>query len=108
MRVLFDQGTPAPLRAALQDHVVVTALECGWDRLTDRELLDHAEADGFQVIVTTDQNLRHQMILTGRRLAILVLRTTDWRRIRERVETVVDALRGIESGGYIELSFPRS
>lgn len=108
MRILFDQGTPAPLRAALDGHSVITAFELGWARITDRELLDSAEAEGFDVMVTTDQNLRHQQVLEGRRLAILVLRTTDWRLIREHLAAVVDALRDLEPGRYLELSFPRS
>jgi hypothetical protein len=31
MLVLFDHSTPAPLRHALKSHVVVDAIERGWD-----------------------------------------------------------------------------
>ena len=47
MLILFDNGTPAPLRYALKDHVVVEAIERGWDRLTNGELIAAAEAGGF-------------------------------------------------------------
>lgn len=57
MRVLFDQGTPAPLRGALTAHVVSTAYEMGWSALSNGDLLDAAEAQ-FDAFVTTDQNLR--------------------------------------------------
>ncbi len=76
MRILFDQGTPAPLRHALTGHSVSTAYEKGWDQLGNGDLLNAAEA-AFDVFVTTDQNLRFQQNLTGRRLAILVLPTTS-------------------------------
>ena len=44
MRVLFDQGAPAPLRGALTAHVVSTAYEMGWSALSNGDLLDAAEA----------------------------------------------------------------
>jgi hypothetical protein len=72
LKVLFDQGTPAPLRGALTGHTVFTAFEMGWAALDNGELLKAAEA-AFEVLVTTDQNLRYQQNLSGRHLAILVL-----------------------------------
>ena len=60
MRVLFDQGTPVPLRRHLSDHRVETAFERGWSKLRNSALLDRAEAEGFELLVTTDQSLRHQ------------------------------------------------
>lgn len=39
MRVLLDQGTPAPLRRAFAAHFVATAYEEGWATLTNGELL---------------------------------------------------------------------
>ena len=52
MRILFDQGTPVPLRRVLTRHHVVTAYEQGWGALQNGELLCTAEADGFEAIVT--------------------------------------------------------
>ncbi|MCI0536731.1 MAG: hypothetical protein L0Z50_16050 [Verrucomicrobiales bacterium] len=69
MRILFDQGTPAPLRHALQGHSVSTAYEKGWDQLDNGDLLNAAEAT-FDALVTTDQNLSFEQNLAGRRLAI--------------------------------------
>lgn len=66
MRILFDQGTPAPLRHALKEHAVTAAYELGWSELDNGELLAAAEAE-FDVLVTTDQNLRYQQRLAGRR-----------------------------------------
>lgn len=80
MRILFDQGTPAPLRRALTGHTVSTAYEMGWSELDNGALLQAADTD-FDALVTTDQNLRHQQNLSSRRLAILVLPTTSWPQI---------------------------
>jgi hypothetical protein len=49
MLILFDNGTPAPLRHALKGHIVVEAIERGWDRLVNGELIAAAEAEGFQI-----------------------------------------------------------
>jgi hypothetical protein len=62
MKVLFDQGTPAPLRHALVGHSVSTAYEMGWAKLENGDLLNAADAS-FDVFVTTDQNLRYQQNL---------------------------------------------
>ena len=69
MRVLFDQGTPAPLRGHLK-HDVATVLDLGWSTLSNGEVLGRAEAAGFDVLVTTDQNLKYQQNLPRRRVAI--------------------------------------
>lgn len=58
MRVLFDQGTPAPLRHALTGHDVSTAYELGWAQLSNGDLLSAAEGS-FDALITTDRNLRY-------------------------------------------------
>ena len=58
MRVLFDQGTPAPLRDSLVGHTVQTAYELGWSNFKNGALLDAAERHGYEVLIITDQALR--------------------------------------------------
>jgi hypothetical protein len=52
-RILFDQGTPAPLRKHLGNHSVETAYERGWSQLENGELLSTAQAPGFDLFLTT-------------------------------------------------------
>lgn len=104
MRILLDQGAPVPLRSILSDHEVSTAYELGWSRLSNGELLSAAERD-FDVLVTTDRNLRYQQPLTGRRLAILVLPTTSWPRIQEHTEMILHEIVMIGPGEYRELTW---
>jgi hypothetical protein len=106
MRVLFDQGTPVPLRQHLSAHQVSTAYELGWGTLSNGELLKQAESQGFEVLVTTDQNLRHQQNLAQRRIAIVVLTSTSWPRIQNVARRVVDAVDGSKPNGYIEIAIP--
>ena len=72
MRILFDQGTPAPLRRHLGDHTVDTVAERGLSELGNGDLIARAEDEGYDVVVTTDQNMRYQQNLTGRRLIVKV------------------------------------
>lgn len=102
MRVLFDQGTPAPLRRALAAHEVFTAFELGWSNLENGDLLRAAEGR-FEVFVTTDQNLRYQQNLTGRQLAILVLPTTNWPEIERHQDEVATSVNSMRPGQYCEL-----
>jgi hypothetical protein len=87
MLILFDNGTPAPLRYALKGHVVVEAIERGWDRLVNGELIAVAEAADFEVLLTTDKNIRYQQNLTGRKIAFVVLGNQQW-------PTCADTLKG--------------
>ena len=105
MRILFDQGTPVPLRQYLAGHEVITVFELGWSDLTNGELLARAEAS-FDLLLTTDQNLRYQQNLGGRKLAIVVLMTTSWPRINAEVARVVETVSRIQPGEYVEVSLP--
>jgi hypothetical protein len=104
MRILFDQGTPVPLRQALTAHKVSTAFERGWSKLENGALLRAAEGQ-FDVFITTDQSLRYQQNLTGRQLAILVLPTTNWLELRKHLLEITAAVDAMQSGGYRELQF---
>lgn len=106
MRVLFDQGTPAPLREFLSPHSISTAYERGWSTLKNGELLQAAEAAGFTVFVTTDTNLKYQQNLGVRRIAIVVLGTTSWPRIRMAAERVGLAIDSAAAGSFIEVPIP--
>jgi hypothetical protein len=59
----------------------------------------------FDVLITTDQNLRYQQNLSGRHLAILVLPTTSWPVIHTHFAEDVAAIDGLRAGEYRELSF---
>ena len=106
MLILFDNGTPAPLRYALKGHVVVEALERGWDRLVNGELIAAAEAAGFEVLLTTDKNMRYQQNLKGRQIAFVVVGNQQWPTLRNYVERVVAAVNAATPGSYVEVEIP--
>ena len=104
MRILFDQGTPVPLRNYLADHVVETVFELGWSNLENGALLTTAE-EPFDLLITTDQQLRYQQNLFGRKLSILVLMTTSWPRIKRNIPQILEAIEQTSSGRYREITF---
>jgi hypothetical protein len=106
MLILFDNGTPAPLRYALRGHVVVEAVERGWDRFVNGQLIAAAEAAGFDLLLTTDKNIRHQQNLAGRKIAFVVLGNQQWPTLRRYVDRVVDAVNAATPGSFTEVDIP--
>ncbi len=106
MRILFDQGTPVPLRRCLTGHQVDTAYERGWSCVSNGDLIRCAEQGGYELLITTDTNLRYQQNLSERAIAILVLTTTSWPRIRQATDRIQAAIAGMDPGSYRELLIP--
>ena len=101
MRILLDHNTPVPLRYWLTGHHVATAYELGWAELTNGELLRVAEDSGFDAMITTDKGIRYQENLTGRRLALVVISTNDWTRIRKSKAAVLVAITKVSPGSFL-------
>jgi hypothetical protein len=106
MKLLFDQGTPVPLRRYLLNHITETAYEKGWNDIGNGELLRLAEAEDFDALITTDQNLCYQQNLSDRKIAIAVLMTTNWPRIKQNISKVIQIIDGLQPGSYIEIPIP--
>ena len=103
MKILFDQGTPVPLRQHLAGHLVDTASELGWSGLSNGDLVENAVQEGYEVLITTDQNMRYQQNLTGRRLAVVVLLSTAWPNIQLRIEEIRTVLDETRPGEFREV-----
>lgn len=106
MRILFDHGTPFPLRGTLTGHSITRTQDLGWDRLSNGELLTAAEQAGFALLLTTDKNIRYQQNLAGRTIAILVLETSQWPVLRLHVQRIADAVNAVTPGSYTEVVIP--
>jgi len=104
MRILFDHDTPRPLRRYLAGHAIDTADEMGWARLRNGTLLDNAEREGYEILITADQSMRYQQNLEHRRIAIVVLLSNKWSDVQMRIEDIHAALEGIQPGELKEVS----
>ena len=104
MRVLFDHAIPVPLRDYLSEHAVDTAVDRGWSELSNGELLESADRQGYQVLITSDQSIRHQQNLSRRRIVIVVLLSNRWPRVRLRIDEIRAAVDGMEPGEVKEVA----
>ena len=103
MRLLFDNGTPAPLRRHLGDHVIHTAAQRGWATLANGVLLENAEQAGYEVLVTTDQSMQYQQNMLGRRIGIVVLMDPRWPFVRLRTVDIRAAINAVRPGEVREV-----
>lgn len=105
MKILFDQGTPVPLRRTLHPHLVDTAAERQWSQLDNGDLIKKAEDHGYDAMITTDQNIGYQQNLSGRKIRLLVLKTTSWPKIQIKARDIKNTLEDMDEGSYMELEF---
>ena len=103
MRILFDHNTPLPLRRYLLEHVVDTANERGWSELINGDLLDNAEAEGYEILITADQSMSYQQNLARRHIAVVVLLSNRWPDVRTRIAEIHAALEEVQQGEVREV-----
>lgn len=78
----------------------------GWDRLANGKLLHAAEAEGFELLLTTDKKMRSQQNFKGRKIALVVLGNSQWPVVRRYVGRIVAAVNAAEAESYIEVEIP--
>ncbi len=78
----------------------------GWGELANGELLNAAEAQQFEVLVTTDRNLRYQQNLAARQIAILVLPFASWPRLKSHSTAIAQAIGNLSGSDFVEWSTP--
>ena len=107
MLILFDHGAPLGVAPALRGHKVITAKAKGWDRLTNGDLLNVAEEAAVDLLLTTDQRIRYQQNLTGRKIALVVLTgTTKWSLVRLHLERIAAVVNAAKPSSYTEVNIP--
>jgi len=80
---------------------VTEAKARGWDRLNNGNLLKVAEEAAFDLLLTTDQRIRYQQNLTGRKITIIVLGgSTKWSRVRLHLERIAAVVNTAKPGSY--------
>ena len=106
MRILFDQGVPRGLTASLRGHEVIEARKLRWERISNGELLKLAEGAGFDVLVTTDKNVRYQQNLADRKISIVVLGNSPWWLVRQHLDAIAAAVNAATPASYTEVDIP--
>ena len=107
MKILFDNGTPAPIAGSLVGHSVMRARQIGWEGLKNGDLIQQAEEAGYDLLLSTDKNIKYQQNLTGRRIAIVVLGNQQWPIVQRYLDRVAAAVNAATPGSYSEVEIPR-
>jgi hypothetical protein len=99
-RVLLDENVPHDLRHHLVQHETMTAAHAGFAGYKNGELLDAAEAAGFDILVTGDRTLHYEQDLSGRAVALVSLSAVSWPVIEPQVAKIIDAVDDAKPGSF--------
>ena len=105
MRILLDECVPWPMNKLLSGHSCSSVQDQGWSGIKNGELLQRAEGE-FDLFITSDQNIRYQQNLIGRRIAILELSTNDLGRIQSARLLIEEAITSLGAHEFRQLSVP--
>ena len=106
MKILFDNGTPKPIAKCLGAHQVTRSRQIGWHELGNGDLIQRAEEAGYELLLTTDKNIRYQQNLADRKIAIVVLSNSQWPDVRLHLEEIAAAVNAAMPGSYTEVNIP--
>jgi hypothetical protein len=98
VKVLLDENLDPRLRLALVGHDATTAVYAGWAGLRNGELLNAAEAAGYEVFLTGDRNLPAQQNREKRAIAIVVLTAHQWTIIQQHLSKISEAIGSAKPG----------
>ena len=102
MKILLDECVPRSIKRLLVGHFVQTAQQAGFGSFKNGQLLKAAEAE-FDLLITSDKNLRYQQNLKERRLAILLLSTNDRSVIELNGDKILRMVNQMKPSSYKEL-----
>jgi predicted nuclease of predicted toxin-antitoxin system len=100
VKVLLDENMPHQLRAQLPDHEVFTAVYAGFGGFKNGELLNAAEAAGYDVLLTGDLSLEYQQNMAGRKIAIVSLSANSWRIVQHHIPAIAGAIAAAHPGSF--------
>jgi predicted nuclease of predicted toxin-antitoxin system len=106
MRLLLDECVDTRLRLLFAGHDCQTARFANLVGLKNGALLDAAEAAGFNVLITVDQNIPNQQNIIGRLISLMILcgATNRLRDLEPLVPAAISALRLIAPGDVVRIS----
>jgi len=108
VKILFDHGTPRSIARSLVGHQVTGAAQLGWHELGNGVLIQRAEEAGYDLLLSTGQNIRYQQKLSHWKITIVVLADQQWPNVRLHLERIVAAVSTAVPGSYVEvdIAFP--
>jgi predicted nuclease of predicted toxin-antitoxin system len=103
MKILLDECTPHVLKRLLTGFEIMTVQELGWAGITNGALLQLAD-EQFDVLITSDQNLKYQQNLANRQLAIVQLPTNQVPLVTKLAPKIQQTLNVIKTGEFVQIT----
>lgn len=104
-RIILDEGVPKGLATRLRKHGIdAIAFPNSWKQLSNGMLLNEIERQGFEVLITNDKQMQFQQNITTRKLAVVVLPTNLRIEVFKLIDEVVDAVRRVEAGSFLQVA----
>ena len=92
---------------SLVGHSVTRARQIGWEALKNGDLLQEAEQAGYDLLLSTDKNIKYQQNLGGRKIAVVVLGNQQWPVVQRYLDRIAAAVNAATPGSYGEVEIPR-
>jgi hypothetical protein len=106
MKILFDNGTPRSVSICLGGHEITRARQIGWHELENGELIQRAEEAGYDLLLSTDKNIRYQQNLSNRKIALVVLSSQQWPDVQLHLDKIAATVNAASPGSYFEVEIP--
>lgn len=85
---------------------ISTCTQLGWTELKNGDLLSLAESEGFEVMITADQNFRYQQNLSKHRISLIVLGSNDWTVGKNFIHAIRACVESCQQNGYVFIEMP--
>ena len=92
MKILLDHNTPQGLRSMMPEHQVHSAAFRGWERLRNGNLLQAANDEGYEMVITCDQSISYQQDLGLYSPTVLTIMSNNWPTIRDNIDRIRQAI----------------
>jgi hypothetical protein len=97
---------PYGTRHFLHKHKVETVEDRGWGRIPNGDLIRTAEAAGFDVVITADQNIVYQQNLKQRTIALVIFGSNIWPIVRSHAAEITAQVEAATPGSYAFIEMP--
>ena len=107
MKVLLDEGLDYRLAESFPPGSDVYSTQwMGWAGMSNGNLLRAAAADGFDVMLTADQNMRYQQPQPSMPVLVLEVRSTALRGLQECIPQIAKVLASALEPRYYGIEQP--
>ena len=106
MKIIFENGIPKPIARSLPNHEIAFARKIGWHELANGELIRQAEEAGYEVLLSSDKNIRYQQNLAGRKIALVILGNQQWPLVKLHLDKIAAAVNAALPGSFVEVDIP--